>query len=230
MTTQTMLQRVYDIKTALYGLDPNAAETVEKTLDKGIQVEAGNGIFVFELVALINELKEELRKEDAKTCGKSAQRKALQRILKHAAVASPSREFLQYPFMSNGKQWFLSSVHAVGLYAPIDWCKCGSEEDSPNMARIAVNRGEEIELPELADLKAYIKIKKIEKERRIVYSYGDFVLDAQQLVDVLEALPGAKMYHDRSKYATAYFEHPDGIGLICPLHMQSGDEIPTVLK
>ena len=32
MTTQTMLQRVYDIKTALYGLDPNAAETVEKTL------------------------------------------------------------------------------------------------------------------------------------------------------------------------------------------------------
>ena len=80
MTTQTMLQRVYDIKTALYGLDPNAAETVEKTLNKGIQVEAGNGIFVFELVALINELKEELRKEDAKACGKSAQRKALQRM------------------------------------------------------------------------------------------------------------------------------------------------------
>ena len=230
MTTQTMLQRVYDIKTALYGLDPNAAETVEKTLNKGIQVEAGNGIFVFELVALINELKEELRKEDAKASGKSTQRKALQRILKHAAVASPSREFLQYPFMSNGKQWFLSSVHAVGLYAPIDWCKCGAEKDSPDMARIAVKRGEEIELPDLADLKAYIRIKKIEKERRIVYSYGDFVLDAQQLVDVLEALPGAKMYHDRSKYATAYFEHPDGIGLICPLHMQAGDEIPTVLK
>ena len=230
MTTQTVLQRVYDIKTALYGLDPKAAEDVEKALDKGIQVEAGNGIFVFELVALINELREEIRKEEAKISGKSAQRKALQRILKHAAVASPSREFLQYPFMSDGKQWFLSSVHAVGLNTPVDWCKCGSEADSPNMSRFTVKRGEEIELPELADLKAYIKFQKIEKAKRITYSYGDFVLDAQQLVDVLEALPGAKMYHDRTKYNTAYFEHPDGIGIICPLRMQAGDEIPTVLK
>ena len=98
------------------------------------------------------------------------------------------------------------------------------------MKRFAIKRGEEIELPELADLKAYIKIKKIEKVKRITYSYGDFILDAQQLVDVLEALPGAKMYHDRTKYNTAYFEHPDGIGIICPLRMQTGDEIPTVLK
>lgn len=230
MTTQTVLQRVYDIKTALYGLDPKAAEDMEKALDKGIQVEAGNGIFVFELVALINELREAIRQEEAKTSGKSAQRNALKRILKHAAIASPSREFLQYPFMSDGKQWFLSSVHAVGLNTPIDWCRCGSEADSPDMKRFAVKRGDEIELPELADLKAYIKFKKIEKAKRITYSYGDFVLDAQQLVDVLEALPGAKMYHDRTKYNLAYFEHSDGIGIICPLHMQAGDEIPTVLK
>lgn len=90
--------------------------------------------------------------------------------------------------MSNGKQWFLSSVHAVGLYAPIDWCKCGSEADSPDMDRIAVKRGEEIELPDLADLKAYIRIKKIEKERRIVYSYGDFVLDAQLSLSIFTIL------------------------------------------
>ena len=52
MTTQTVLERVYDIKTALYGLDPKVAEDVEKALDKGIQVTAGNGIFVFELVEI----------------------------------------------------------------------------------------------------------------------------------------------------------------------------------
>ena len=230
MTTQTVLQRLYDLKTTLYGLDSYTAETVNDALQKGIQIENGNGIFASEFIALINELKEELRKENAKVNGKSSQRRALQRILKHAVTASPSREFWQYPFMSNGKQWFLSSVHAVGLYTPVDWCKCGTEEGSPDMARIAVKRGEEITLPELADLKAYIKIKKIEKERRIVYSYGDFVLDARQLVDVMEALPGAKMYHNKEKRTLAYFEHPDGIGLICPLHMQAGDEIPTKLK
>ena len=230
MTAQTILQRLYDIKDTLYGLDSHAAETVDDVLRKGIQVGSGNGIFAFEFVALINELKEDIREEEAKLSGKSGQRKALQRILKHAAVAGHSREFLQYPFMNGTRQWFMSGVHAVGLDTAIDWCKCNAEKDAVDMTRYAIKQGEEIELPELADLKAYIKFKKAEKVKRIVYSFGSMVFDAQQLVDVMEALPGAKMYHNKEKHTLAYFEHPDGIGLIVPLRMLDGDELPTQLK
>ena len=229
MTNEVVLNRLNELRSTIALSDPDSASAIDSLLAKGVDAPRGSGIFAVEFVSFMREVCEDIRKAQSKANGKGDQRRALVRILKLARDKSSERPVLHNPFMNGGKQWFVSGYHGVGLNTPMEWEKCSTEENAIDMTRIAVKFGEPIELPDLASLKTYIKMQKAEKRKRIVYSYGYVTFDAQQMVDVMEALPGAIAYHDGSKFRSAYFESQDGIGLLLPLRMAPGDEIVTKL-
>lgn len=229
MTNEVVLNRLNELRSTIALSDPDSANAIDSLLAKGVDTPRGSGVFAVEFVSFLRDVCEDIRKAQAKASGKGAQRRALVRILKLAREKNSSHPVAHNPYMHGGKQWFISGYHGVGLNTPMEWEKCGTEEEAIDMSRIAVKCGEPIELPDLASLKTYIKMQKAEKKTRIVYSYGYVAFDAQQMVDVMEALPGAVAYHDGSIFRSAYFEAPDGIGLLLPMRMTPGDEIITRL-
>lgn len=226
MKNETLLKRL----TELYKtMDADTVECIEKALAKNA-IPAGTGIFVWECAALIRDIKEEIRQETAKASGKGTQRKALQRILNHAKTGCYGKDYMLFPWIQNGKQWFCSGHHIVGLNEPMDWEKYPMQIDYPQADRLIIKSSTPIELPDIAALKAYIKIQKAQKVKKIKYSFGFKVFDAQLLLDVMEALPGAKAYDNGNKYHGMYLESEDGVAMLLPVRPEPGDEIPTVLN
>ena len=60
-----------------------------------------------------------------------------------------------------------------------------------------------------------------------IYDMFDY---AQLLLDVMEALPGAKAYDNGNKYHGMYLESEDGVAMVLPVRPEPGDEVPTVLN
>lgn len=225
MKNEILLKRLTEIYKLM---DTDTITNIEWALKKNAGA-VGTGMLPFEFAALIQDVQNEIRQDAAKASGKGEQRKALQRILK-AAIGTNHEHLLQYPVVQDGKQYFCSGFHMAVLHEPMDWVSHPDNPEYPDMKRLIVKHTQPIELPDPAALKAYIKIQKARKNKRIIYSYGSLVFNAQFLLDILEALPGAVAYHDGNKYHGLYLEAESGTGLLLPCRPEPGDEIPTVLN
>ena len=182
---------------------------------------------------LIENMKEEIRNKCAKTSGKTSQRNALKRILKEAKEGLYGKDYMQFPWVQNGKQWFCSGFSLVGLNNPMEWDETSDKSaTNPDAQRLLDSQKshEAVKLPNLEKLKAYIKIQKAEGNKKPLFSFGDKTFDAQSLVNIMEALPNAAAFDDGGKYKAMMLETNEGIGLIMPTRPPKDfDKKPTNL-
>lgn len=182
-----------------------------------------------QLQTLIGAVEDEIRDECNKANGKGTVAKAAERILK-GAQSSPRGCFHK---AFRGKKGILICdgyralrftsapvllTHPEGYdYPDIDYIIDGSKyNDVP------------LNVPSLGELRAFIKTEKArlkakkEKGVRLKLMEGtkyEIHLDAQFLLDMLEALPGATVTASKIKTATSavYFKAENGDGVLLPL-------------
>ena len=139
-------------------------------------------------------------------------RNALKRILKRSKGRYPRFE---YPFEQGGKQWFVCGACLVVLNEPIEWEQPKEEFSYPDIARLVAISNVPIELPDVNVFKQFAKDVKENKIESYKYLIGSRWVDVRLVIDVLEALPGAKAFVNKT--GSLYLCSEDGIGYILPL-------------
>lgn len=213
-----LLLRLYEIKLALEKRNKSDGEQIDNCIQ---QNEKANNADEFAVLfgKLIRDVIRDSLQKTANAKGKGVQRKALERILKLGGQQHPEKN-LNYPFISMEKQWFVNGFIGVGFDNPWDWEKC-FVDDVVDMSRFSIKRNKPIVLPDIDKLRAYIKIKKAEKSKCIIFSFGHVVVNANFLLDMMEALPGAKAYSDENSKHSLYFESEEGVGLLLPVDVKA---------
>jgi hypothetical protein len=185
---------------------------------------------------LIDEVEEEIRDEANKEGGKSSVAKAAERVLK-AAQGQP-RECFHKAY--RGKKGILLCdgyralrftsapillTHPDGYdYPDIDYIIDGSKYND-----VPVN------VPSLGELRAFIKTEKArlkakkQKGVRLVLAEGteaEIHVNAEFLLDMLEALPGATVTaaKQRTAISALYFKAENGDGVLLPLRPPKKEE------
>lgn len=132
-------------------------------------------------------------------------RNALKRILKCGKGTC-----FEYPFLQDGKQWFVSFAHLVVLNEAIEW-EMREDFSYPDMARLVLKSNVPVDLPNIDYLK---DLKSTEK----VCFVGSHWIDVRLLLDVLEALPGARAFVNKT--GSIYLESEDGFGFVLPCRIK----------
>ena len=201
--------------------------TTEKTLSKTLEaltaVKAGDVMRardVLETIAL--QLRDDIRKTEAKKSGKTSALNAAKRILK-TAQKQPSPG-LHKAFYNNGLQCICDGYRGAELKNPLPLEELPADVETINFTRFIddakKNNDIILELPELKALKTYIKLEKfknrVAKTKDIIYyDYGPGLpfVNAEFLADLLEILPGCKAYTAKNNF-NIYFESDDGRGML----------------
>ena len=182
---------------------------------------------------LIDEVEEEIRDEANRESGKGSIAKAAQSILKMAVKVNNGRECLHKAYRTSRSLNVCDGFRAVRFNldtAPVLPEHPASYKDYPDIDRIigsTVNNTVTINVPSRASLVAYIKTekarlkaKKDKSDVRLIMTdgYGRAVhVNAEFLLDMLDALPGATVTVDprRLKTAMLYFKAENGDGVLC---------------
>ena len=185
------------------------------------------------LITLCAALRDDMRTEANKSCGKANIEKAMRAIIKNAP--DHKREF-QGVFFSDGKQCACDGHRAMRLSKPIDL------PAAPVPRTIDFNRVFDdaqrnattpLETPTIGELKAYIKTKKAEykakygrkaNDKTILWNFGKDrpVVDAVYLLDILTAFPDATITYSTTT-GPLYFCHTDGEAVLMPVRMKEQD-------
>ena len=185
----------------------------------------GCSFFGMRFAALVNIVQNEIYENEAKKLGKKATLQAAKRILKNIRI---SNEALRYAKTRNGKQYICDGVAAVVLNTPIKSLpECPDTLLYPDInALIPKFKDTPLTLPNLASLKAYVKIKKAKKEydskhNEIFYDFGDNLplVNAEYLINVLDLLGDCRAMVARGML---YFESENGVGVLCGIHPLEG--------
>jgi len=185
------------------------------------------------LITLCAALRDDMRTEANKSCGKANIEKAMRAIIKNAP--DHKREF-QGVFFSDGKQCACDGHRAMRLSKPIDL------PAAPVPRTIDFNRVFDdarhnattpLETPTLGELKSYIKTKKAEYKAKygrkasketILWHFGKDcpAVNAVYLLDILTAFPDATITFSTTT-APLYFSHADGEAVLMPVRMKEQD-------
>lgn len=184
---------------------------------------------------LIIEVEEEIREEANKASGQGSVAKAAQNILKTAVKVNNYRECLHKAYRTSRSLNICDGFRAVRFNldtAPVLSEHPASYKDYPDIDRLigsTVNNSVTINVPSRASLVAYIKTekarlkaKKDRSEVRLIMTDGygrDVHVNAEFLLDMLDALPGATVTIDprRLKTSTLYFKAENGDGVLLQL-------------
>lgn len=202
---------------------------IEESLIKGKEPSA-----YITLQNLITEVEGEIRDECSREAGKSSVAKAAQRILKNAQACQSARPCFHKAYRSKNTLSLCDGFRAVRFnldtaptldehpenydYIDVDRIIDGAKDNS---VQVLLTR-------DIVELRAYIKTEKArlkaKKEKRVKLivtdGYGlEIHLDAEYLLDMLEALPGATVTASRQKTQTSalYFKAENGDGVLLPL-------------
>lgn len=149
----------------------------------------------------------------------------------------PDKPVFHYPQVhEDGKQCVMDQYHAV-IYSAEN--KLPLEPMPENIKRehglfpiqksIPRNNNRELVLPDISDLKSYIKIKKARGEvientkssKFVKYDFGENLpaVKAEYLLDMLECMPNAKAYASTYKPTMAgiYFTDGENEGILLPI-------------
>lgn len=182
---------------------------------------------------LIEEVEGEIRDECNRDAGKGSVAKAAQRILK-SAQGQLHREALWKAYRGKDATIICDGFRAVRFN--LDTAPSLEEHpekfyDYPDIGRIVddLKKANDVpvNVPSLGELRAFIKTEKArlkaKKEkgvRLILQTAGQEIhVDAEYLLDMLEALPGATVTAARKKAQTSalYFKAENGDGVLFPL-------------
>ena len=178
--------------------------------------------------AMKEEAAAEIRREEAKNGGKLNRTKAAERVIKSAKASQPFRDcFHGFWKDSNGLQCICDSFQAYRLREALPLEPIPPKASTIDLSRIIEpNQGAPLALPDVGELRAYIKTEKARKKAAKdktppLYDFGDGLpaVNAEYLLNALELLPGctATASHVRPLANTIYFKSEAGDGVICPV-------------
>ena len=174
-----------------------------------------------DLEELKSKLESDIALETCRSAGTLSQLRAVKRILKTAV-----RPEVQGAAMQSGRQCVCDGFRAVRLNQPLPLDPVENEASFIDLDKVILpdRYTRPVELPQLRDLKAALKISRASwtGRSRDYKPYPWFLgsdlpaVNPQFLVDMLEALPGARCFAD-----------PNDTGRICPLYFaaDAGDGI-----
>ena len=185
---------------------------------------------------IINALQEaaetEQRAEKAKTNGTKTIYTAAMRVLKNSAAYNQARPVLLYSYNDGQHVNVCDAYRLIQLNAETAPDLPALPEnmeyiDAARLMRSPAEKTDVLPLPEISELKNYIKIEKAKKKAAKdktapLYSLTaesgiKILLNAQYLLDILECLPGAVARSSiRGAIYPVYFESDAGRALICP--------------
>lgn len=149
------------------------------------------------IMDLIEEVTEDIRREEAKSGGKLAQQKAAEKILDQIPEGKASGSY-----MSGDRQIIGGAYSVVRICSPLPVREFPAGADHINYDNIinqaSENAGAVLTIPTLADLKAHIKIEKAthkgQKGYKPLWDFGDGLprVDASFLLEVLTILGECK--------------------------------------
>ena len=153
---------------------------------------------ILELVNLCANLRNDMASTDNKTAGKGGLEKAMLSVINNAP-----RDDLRGAFTQDGLQCVCDGFRVFRIKEPINL----PEPIVPTSMQISKlygrNPGENLELPELKEVRAFIKVKKAENKalygksaskHLVSWDFGEDrpLVDASYLADVLLAFPDAQ--------------------------------------
>lgn len=210
-----------------------ACEKAKKALKNNLNGNAA------EIISALQEAAEtEQRAEKAKTNGKKTIYAAATRILKNSAAYNQARPALLYSY-NDGKYVNICDAFRLVQFnaeAAPELPALPEKMEYIDAARVIKSAAENIDvlpLPEISELKNYIKIEKAKKKAtkdRTAPLYSltaesgiKIFLNAQYLLDILECLPGATAKSSiRGAIYPVYFESENGRASICPCRPPEG--------
>lgn len=190
-------------------------------------------------VALLNLLESDIKQEEylkaAKASGKTAtEKKRIAAAKKILSANSELRPRMQYAAVKDGRQIVVNPYQIVrfNTVLPLPECpeKLAAEQpdyfDKMNNLIPADTFGmTELELPDLAKLKAWYKveskkpeykIKDIKNGRILTYCFGEVYVNPKLLINMMEAMPDAKAFN-KGCSSMIYMESADAVGGLMPV-------------
>lgn len=182
--------------------------------------------------AMKEEAAAEIRRAEAKNGGKLSRQKAAERVIKSAKASQPFRESFHGSWTdAAGRQCLCDGFRAYRLREALPLETIPEKETPFDLNRIITkNDGETLALPDVAELRAYIKEEKARKKAikdktAPTWDFGDGLplVNAQFLLDALELLPGCSAtISSRSPLVNPiYFESVHGCGILCPIRKEA---------
>jgi hypothetical protein len=187
MTSEKMYQKVLDIVSLLSVSDRKVFEDFMKRPEKFEHCD----LVPIALSNLAKEIKADMLTESAKKCGKNEAKKSADRIIKemdsNPAMTTRAGAFVEgeYQYIGCGNLCVRTKDH-ISVYKTLP----DRVEHLPFkrfIDDISKNDGEKLNLPSIAELKTYIKTKKAEKEKYILWDFGENLpqVDTKYLLDIL---------------------------------------------
>ena len=175
------------------------------------------------LAGLVLDLKEDIIADSCKSAGRGKNLSAAKRIIKSAKSIDNHPE-LHGAWMADGKQCYCDGYRAVRLVDPLPVENIPEHQQPLDIDRIyrgvLQNKGRQLDLPSVGELKAHIKMEKAkpDRDRVICWDFGDVKVNASYLIDMLEILPDCVAYAGESKVSISgiYFESAAGDGILLP--------------
>lgn len=182
------------------------------------------------LADFIAEIENEIRNENAKKCGTLDRLKAAQKIIK-SAKTQRRETFWGAWIASDGLQYICDTYRAARFITPLDLETAPKNTAQCDITWIFADAkksdGAQLDLPDRATLKAYIKTEKAARKAAkdnsgILWDFGENLpaLDASFLLDMLEIFPDATATASsmRPECGNVYFTSEAGEGIICPIN------------
>lgn len=182
------------------------------------------------LNAIKEDAKKEIRRASAKASGNTNRQKAAERVIKNAIASNPRREALHGSWIKNEMQYICDGFRILRLNNALPLPKISEKLQPIDADRILTpakdNAGAVLELPDVGELRAYIKTEKAKRKAigdksAIFYDFADDLprVDAVYLLDMLEILPGctATASSRGTLVNPIYFESEHGDGALCPV-------------
>ena len=186
---------------------------------------------------IINALQEaaemDQRAEKAKTNGKKSIYAAAMRILKNSAAYNQTRPALHYSYNDGQRVTICDGFQMIQFNAETapELPALPADMEYINAARLidpAAENTDAVTLPNINDLKNYIKIEKAKQKatknkdgilfKLITNNQNIIFVNAEYLRNVLKCLPGAvARAHANRPLNCIYFENDNGRGLLMPI-------------
>lgn len=196
-------------------------ETVENAAKNGCAKE---GVFSSSpLAEAVAEARAEIFRQEAKNSGRSRILSAVKRIFS----ISELEKFAGGWIGKDGRQYFCSGFHGVALKNHLSVAECEGLESIESVVA-PENLPENyifLDIPDRATVSGHIKTEKATRKRGqkngVVWDFGEGnpIVNAEYLLDILDALPGATAYFsgNNPEISPIYFRGDDGDGVLLPV-------------
>ncbi len=221
MKTETIYSRLYGYLTQQEGI-----KNLDILLDGYSSRDPDSHLPCAELVELTAVLRQDLRDIKNRTAGMADVARGCKSIIKAAIKHTPNRCLHGAYIAADGRMCVCSSHHMVVLNQTIELPMAPEPGgfDPKNIIRHKEVCSIPLDLPSIQTLKAHIKLfvaegKTLSKQCRVAWDFGPSMpyVNAEYLLDMLLALPGALAYWSGKKHQYLYFTGDAGEGVLGPL-------------